>query len=87
MTVLENGNVVQIAKLGREKRLTIALAFGSTPADALASARQSLKKGFKISREQYERGWNTYLSSLHQVRTTHVAQTEHVCDGSESSRR
>jgi glucoamylase len=70
----ENGNVVQIAKLGREKRLTIALAFGSTPADALASARQSLKKGFKISREQYERGWNTYLSSLHQVRTTHVAQ-------------
>jgi len=70
----ENGNVVQIAKLRRANIFTIALAFGSTPGIALATAHQSLNKGFTSCRQQYEGGWHAYVSSLRQVKTEHTAQ-------------
>jgi glucoamylase len=70
----ENGNVVQVAKLRRANRFTIALAFGSSPARALDNARQSLKKGFGLCRSQYDSGWHAYVSSLRQIRSNHTAQ-------------
>jgi len=70
----ENGNVLQVAKLRRATRFTIALAFGSSPARALDNARQSLKKGFELCRSQYDSGWHAYVSSLRQVRSNHTAQ-------------
>src|ERR1044071_2420873 len=60
----DNGNVVQIAKLPETKRLTIALAFGATPAIALNDARRSLRKGFVSCQKQYAAGWHNYLQSL-----------------------
>jgi glucoamylase len=60
----DNGNVVQIAKLPETKKLTIALAFGATPAEALNDARSSLRKGFASCQKQYEAGWRNYLQSL-----------------------
>jgi Glucoamylase and related glycosyl hydrolases len=70
----ENGNVVQVAKLRPANRFTVALAFGSSPAGALDTARRSLSKGFALCRSQYDRGWHAYVSSLLQVRTKHTAQ-------------
>src|SRR6185295_11663527 len=60
----DNGNVVQIAKLPETKKLTIALAFGSTPAEALNDARSSLHKGFVSCQREYAAGWHNYLQSL-----------------------
>jgi glucoamylase len=60
----DNGNVVQIAKLPETKKLTIALAFGATPAEALSHARSSLRKGFVSCQKQYVAGWHNYLQSL-----------------------
>lgn len=70
----ENGNVVQLAKLKNTNRFTIALGFGRSPAAALATARRSLAKGFAACRRQYESGWHTYLSSLDQINSRHLAQ-------------
>src|ERR1051325_3762520 len=61
---VDNGNVVQIAKLPETKKLTIALAFGATPAEALNHARSSLRKGFVACQKQYTAGWHNYLQSL-----------------------
>jgi len=60
----DNGNVVQIARLPETKKLTIALAFGSTPAEALIDARTSLRKGFVSCQKQYATAWHNYLQSL-----------------------
>src|SRR4030095_1370631 len=47
---------------------------GSTPADALANAQLSLRKGFMTCHRQYESGWHAYVSSLRQVKSKHNAQ-------------
>src|SRR6185295_10850609 len=70
-----NGNVVQVAALkglqgsngGRVGRLTMALAFGKTPREALLNARASLAQGFAKVRRQYQAGWHAYLKPLQTV--------------------
>jgi glucan 1,4-alpha-glucosidase len=67
-----SGNVVQVAALrglqdsNPVRRLTLALAFGKTPSQALAGARASLRKGFGQVRREYETGWHAYLDTLRQ---------------------
>ena len=61
---VENGNVVQIAKIPSTSKLTIALAFGASPSEALTNARSSLRKGFVSCQRQYSTGWHAYLRSL-----------------------
>jgi glucoamylase len=65
---VENGNVVQIAKIPSTTKLTIALAFGTSPSEALANARSSLRKGFVSCQRQYSAGWHAYLRSLPSLR-------------------
>jgi glucoamylase len=70
-----NGNVVQVAALkglqGSKglpvRRLTMALAFGKTPREALLNARLSLAQGFAKVRREYESGWHAYLKPLQTV--------------------
>ena len=71
---VENGNVVQIARLPQTKRLTIALAYGATPAAALNEARSSLRKGFGSCQRRYASGWHTYLRSLSNLKGRSEAQ-------------
>ena len=73
-TRAENGNVVQIGKLRDARRFTLALGFGATPNEALASAKISLRKGFVTCRQEYAAGWHAYLSSLRQIKTRHSEQ-------------
>ena len=61
---IDNGNVVQIARLPETTKLTIALAFGTNPSEALSNARSSLRKGFDSCQDQYAAGWHNYLQSL-----------------------
>ncbi|MEP6817977.1 MAG: glycoside hydrolase family 15 protein [bacterium] len=78
----DNGNVVQVAALkGLEgsngipvKRLTLALAFGKTPHEALLIARASLAKGFARARREYEAGWHAYLKPLRRVEPKYQQQ-------------
>jgi glucoamylase len=69
----EDGNVVQVAALRglpdshSVGRITLALAFGKAPREALANARASLRKGFARVRREYEAGWHAYLDTLQQV--------------------
>jgi glucoamylase len=70
----ESGNVIQIAKLKTARQFTLALAFAANPAEALANARASLRKGFAKSRLEYETGWHAYLSSLPHGPTPHPDQ-------------
>ena len=61
---IDNGNVVQIARVPETTKLTIALAFGSNASEALNNARRSLRKGFDFCQKQYAAGWRNYLQSL-----------------------
>ncbi len=70
----ENGNVVQVARLRSAKRFTIALGFGNTVAEALGNARSSLKKGFGKAQEEYDEGWEEYVSGLRRVKGRYRAQ-------------
>jgi glucoamylase len=70
----ESGNVIQIAKLKTARQFTLALAFASNPAEALANARASLRKDFAKSQLEYETGWHAYLSSLRHGTTPHPDQ-------------
>lgn len=70
----DNGNVVQVAALrgfqgenGYPHRCTLALSFGTTPAEALLNARASIRKGFARTRREYEAGWHAYLKPLQPV--------------------
>jgi glucoamylase len=63
---VENGNVVQRAAL-KKKRCTLALAFGSTPTQALRTARASLTRGFAATRAEYEATWASYVSQLPRI--------------------
>lgn len=77
-----NGNVVQVAALkGLQgsngypvRRLTLALAFGKTPREALLNARASLAKGFARVRREYEAGWHAYLKPLPHVEPKYQQQ-------------
>jgi glucoamylase len=78
----ENGNVVQVAALKSQqgfsgdpvRRLTLALAFGKTPREALLNARASLAKGFTRARREYEAGWHNYLKTLRRVEPKYQQQ-------------
>lgn len=63
----ENGNLVQIARLGPRRSFTLALGFGASSDQALANARASLVKGFNRVGREYDAGWHAYLRSLHRV--------------------
>jgi len=77
-----NGNVVQVGALkglqgsngGRVGRLTMALAFGKTPREALLNARASLAQGFAKVRLQYQAGWQAYLKPLQTVDSKYQPQ-------------
>lgn len=68
------GNVVQVARIARPGRFTLALGFGSTPDSALAAARGSLRSGFAAARSRYSRGWSEYLNGLHSVGAAYQKQ-------------
>ena len=64
-----NGNVAQIGELPAvtgSLTFTLALGFGSTPEEALNSARASLADGFEKLLEQYRAGWHHYVAGLRQ---------------------
>jgi glucoamylase len=69
-----DGNVVQVARVDGARPFTIALGFGQGTEEALANARQSLRKGFARARAEYERGWHEYLSSVRRVEAKYQAQ-------------
>lgn len=77
-----NGNVVQVAALRRlqgskaepVRQLTLALAFGKTPREALSNARASLRKGFRQIKREYEAGWHAYLDTLQPVEPRYQQQ-------------
>ncbi|OEV31073.1 glucan 1,4-alpha-glucosidase [Streptomyces nanshensis] len=62
------GNVLQTGRLridGRTRtRQTVVLGFGEKPADAVSTARRSLRQGFDAAARAYERGWSDYLAGL-----------------------
>ncbi len=63
----DSGNIVQVARLPRPARFTLALGFGATAEAALAAARGSLARGFVAVRAAYARGWSEYLAGLRRV--------------------
>ncbi len=63
----DSGNVVQVGRLARPARFTLALGFGATGAAALAEARAALARGFAPVRAAYARGWSGYLAGLRRV--------------------
>jgi glucoamylase len=70
--VVGRGDVVQAARTtltGRRghRDLTLALAFGRTPAAARAMAGRSLRAGFARLAARYADGWHRYLRSLKPV--------------------
>jgi len=70
----ENGNVVQIARLGPRRSFTLALGFGTTPEQALTNAQASLVKAFNRVRREYDTGWHAYLRSLQRVAPAYERQ-------------
>lgn len=59
----DNGNVIQVARItGRQ--FTLALGFGSTAPNALATARASLTRGFWRVSAEYAQGWHDYVRTL-----------------------
>jgi glucoamylase len=78
----EDGNVVQVGELEwpaieREaccRPYTLALGFGKTAGEALAAARDSLKKGFEACEVEYKRGWRNYLKGIRKVGRKYRAQ-------------
>ncbi len=63
----DSGNIVQVARVARPARFTLALGFGATAEAALGEARASLARGFVAAREAYARGWSAYLAGLRKV--------------------
>jgi glucoamylase len=64
-----NGNVVEtgatpLTGTRGHERLTLALGFGSSSADAVSAARGSLRSGWSGLAQSYAAGWHSYLSSL-----------------------
>ena len=63
----DKGNVLQVAKLGDARHSVIALGFGANAGEALATARNSLKKGFRAASAEYLEGWKEYVGGLARV--------------------
>jgi glucoamylase len=63
----ENGNVMQVAELPAQNRLTLALGFGKSAGEAVEHARASLARGFAAVQSEYVNGWHQAVSSLVQV--------------------
>lgn len=63
----DSGNIVQVARLARPARFTLALGFGASADAALAAARASLARGFEAVRTAYAGGWHAYLAGLRRV--------------------
>lgn len=66
------GNLVQIGQLrdataSAPSTAVVALGFGASTADALATARQSLHLPFVATKNQFDRGWRQYVRSLHRA--------------------
>ncbi len=61
-----NTNLVQQIDL-KQKRCTVALAFGETPAQAINNASASLARGFDVIRREYEAGWVKYVATLPRI--------------------
>ncbi|WP_372728653.1 glucan 1,4-alpha-glucosidase [Nocardioides sp.] len=63
-----DGNVVQIGKLGPQRkgltRATLALGFAEDARTARGTARDSLRAGFRPLSRAYDAGWSRYLRSL-----------------------
>ncbi|MGW4944990.1 glycoside hydrolase family 15 protein [Actinoplanes sp. NPDC004185] len=57
------GNLVQTAAL-RGRHTTLALGFAGSAADALTTARRSLRDGFGTVARSYAYGWKRYLAGL-----------------------
>ncbi len=75
-----DGNVVQTARtplngVGHTE-LTLALGFGGTGEQALATARKSLAAGFDTAAGGYARGWHEYLDSLDDKPTSLGTETQ-----------
>ena len=81
----EPGNLVQIGKLGPQRRgvtrATIAPGFDESGAAARSTARQSLRTGFRQLSRTYDGGWSRYLRSLDRtprsVRTDRALRTQY----------
>ncbi|RAJ56147.1 glucoamylase [Streptomyces sp. Amel2xB2] len=62
------GNVVQTGRLRMDgltrTRQLVVLGFGEKPAEAVRTARRSLRGGFEAASRAYEQGWRDYLSGL-----------------------
>ena len=79
------GNLVQIGKLGPQRRgvtrSTLALGFDKTGAAARSTAKQSLRTGFRQLSRTYDGGWSRYLRSLDRaprsVRTDRALRTQY----------
>jgi glucoamylase len=59
-----NGNVVQTASVNSWLFSTLTLGFGSTQANAVATAESSLRGGFLAAWGLYEAGWASYDAHL-----------------------
>jgi glucan 1,4-alpha-glucosidase len=63
-----DGNVVQTARLAldgrKDRRLTLALGFGTSGGAAVDTARASLRLPFFLTKLGYAWGWDRYLDSL-----------------------
>jgi glucoamylase len=70
----ENGNVAQLGRIKHPGRVTLALGFGNSAADALTSARGSLKTGFQACRREYEQSWQRAVRTLPGVEPKYQAQ-------------
>ena len=64
---VENGNVVQVAKIPSTRHFTLALGFGPIPSQALENARSSLRRNFASVSAEYVQGWTKYLGGLRHV--------------------
>jgi glucoamylase len=69
----EKGNVVQAAKVSGS-HFTLALGFGATAAEAVATARASLGRGFPAASLDYVRGWTEYAQTLRHVQEPYARE-------------
>lgn len=80
LTRVENGNLVQVAKVtpivsgNRPTKMIFVLAFGNTPKDAMTTAYNSLQKGFDDIYRKYQEGWGKYLKTLPKIDPKYQAQ-------------
>lgn len=74
----ENGNVVQISKVGPKGKnlgiFTVALGFGVSSAEAQTTAETSLRRGFVGPFNEYVKGWSDYVKTLPKVDSKYQAQ-------------